>query len=149
MAEDRKENKGGIPQAYWRYIGTLLFVSAMVFSWSGIFNGNAPSRSALHYSQFMEQLDAGNIRSVSIKKELVTGEFVKEASVRQPGEKKSARVKHFQTVLPSFQGEGLLSELKEKNVKAGHTLAAWELPGADPIYKVSISPLILVLSEAR
>jgi cell division protease FtsH len=41
---------------------------------------------------------------------------VKEASIPLPGEKKSAQVKYFQTVLPSFQGEGLLSQLKEKNV---------------------------------
>jgi cell division protease FtsH len=33
-----------------------------------------------------------------------------------PGEKKPAQVKYFKTVLPSFQGEGLLSELKEKKV---------------------------------
>ena len=37
-------------------------------------------------------------------------------SVLLPGEKKPAQVKYFQTVLPSFQGEGLLSQLKEKNV---------------------------------
>ena len=81
------------------------------------FHGNAPSRTAINYSQFMEQLGAGNIRSVSIKKELVTGEFLKETSVPQSGRKETAsQVKYFQTVLPSFQGEGLLSQLKEKNV---------------------------------
>jgi cell division protease FtsH len=116
MAEDKKEKKGGIPQAHWRYIGTLLLVSAVLFAWSGYFNGNAPPRTAINYTQFMQQLEAGNIKSVSIRKELVTGELIKEASVPLQGEKKTAQVKYFQTILPSFQGEGLLSELKEKNV---------------------------------
>jgi cell division protease FtsH len=116
MVEDKKDNRGGIPQAYWRYIGAFLFISALLFAWGGNFNGSAPSRIAINYSQFMEQLGAGNIRSVSIKKELVTGEFLKEASVPLQGDNQPAQVKYFQTVLPSFQGEGLLSQLKEKNV---------------------------------
>ena len=116
MAEDKKDKRGGIPQAYWRYIATFLFVSAVLYAWGGLFTGNAPQRTAINYSQFMEQLGAGNIRSVSIKKELVTGELIKEVSVPLPGNTKASQVKYFQTVLPSFQGEGLLSQLKEKNV---------------------------------
>jgi cell division protease FtsH len=117
VAENKKDKKGGILNIYWRYIATLLIVFAFMYAWGGLFTATAPSRTAINYSQFIEQLSAGNIKSVSIKKELVTGEFLKEASVPQPGEKKpAAQVKYFQTVLPSFQGEGLLSQLKEKNV---------------------------------
>jgi cell division protease FtsH len=64
----------------------------------------------------MEQLSAGNIKSVSIKKLLVTGELGKDVSIQLQGEKKPSKVKYFRTVLPSFQGEGLLSQLREKNV---------------------------------
>jgi len=64
----------------------------------------------------MMQLNDGNIKSVSIKKLLVTGEFTKEVSIQSQGDKKPVRVTYFQTVLPSFQGEGLLSQLREKNV---------------------------------
>jgi len=64
----------------------------------------------------MEQLNAGNIKSVSIKTLHVSGEFVKEVNIQFQGEKKPANVKYFQTFLPSFQGEGLLSQLREKNV---------------------------------
>ncbi len=97
-------------------MATVLIVSAFLYTSSGLFTGNAPARTLMNYSQFMEQLDAGNIRSVSIKKGLVNGELLKEASVPQAGEKKSEKVKYFQTILPSFPGEGLLSQLKEKNV---------------------------------
>lgn len=64
----------------------------------------------------MSQLNDGNIKSVSIKKLLVTGEFTKEVSIQSQGDKKSVKVTYFQTVLPSFQGEGLLSQLRDKNV---------------------------------
>ena len=55
----------------------------------------------------MEQLDAGNIKAVSIKKLLISGELAKEVSMQLPGEKKPAQVKYFETVLPAFQGEAI------------------------------------------
>jgi len=58
----------------------------------------------------------GNITSVSIKKLQVTGELTKEISTQSQGETKPAKVKYFKTFLPSFQGEELLSQLREKNV---------------------------------
>lgn len=116
MAEKKTDNKGGIPNIYWRYIATLLIVSAFIYVWGGIFNGNTPARPTINYSQFIEQLSAGNIKSVSIKKELLSGELLKDTGILLPGEKKPAQVKYFKIILPSFQGEGLLSQLKEKNV---------------------------------
>lgn len=117
MAEDKdkKDEKGAVPKVYWRFIAAFLAASLLIYGWD-FFSPNAPARTTINYSQFNEQLSAGNIKSVSIKKELLSGEFVKEASVPLPGAKKPALVKYFQTVLPSFQGEGLLSQLKEKNV---------------------------------
>lgn len=71
---------------------------------------------AVNYSQFMEQLDAGNIHSVNIQGLQVTGEFSKEIPLLPSGEKKSIRVKYFQTTLPTFQGEGLIAKLRDKQV---------------------------------
>ena len=116
MAEDKKDERGGIPSIYWRYLATFLAVFALIYVWGGLFNSNAPARTTINYSQFIGQLSAGNIKSVSIKKELLNGELITAVSVTLPGEKKPAQVRNFQTVLPSFQGEGLLSQLKEKNV---------------------------------
>ncbi len=116
MAEDKKDERGGIPGTYWRYFAAFLAASLVIYGWNIFFNPAAPARTTINYSQFNEQLSAGNIKSVSIKKELLDGEFLKEASVLLQGEKKSAQVKYFETVLPSFQGEGLLAQLKEKNV---------------------------------
>jgi cell division protease FtsH len=116
MTEDKKGGIGGIPNTYWRYIAVSFIVLALLYAWSNFFSTGAPAQYTINYSQFMEQLNAGNIKSVSIKKLHIEGELVKEVNIQLQGEKKPVNVKYFQTVLPSFQGEGLLSQLREKNV---------------------------------
>ena len=116
MAEDKKDNIGGIPNIFWRYIAAVVLASVVIFTWNIFFNVSPPPQYTINYTQFMEQLNAGSIKSVSIKKLLVKGEMAKEVSLQFQGEQKPAQVKYFQTVLPSFQGEQLLSQLKEKNV---------------------------------
>jgi cell division protease FtsH len=116
MAEDKKDNIGGIPGISWRYLAALLTASVLIYLWNTFFVIRPPDQYLINYSQFEEQLNAGNIKAVSIKKLLVSGELNKEVSIPLPGEKKAAQVKYFQTFLPSFQGEGLLNQLKEKNV---------------------------------
>lgn len=116
MAEDKKDNIGGLPSTFWRYILALAIASVVILAWNSFFNLGAPQQYTINYSQFMEQLDAGNIKSVSIKKLLVDGELVKDVSIQLPVEKKPVQVKYFQTVLPAFQDEALLPELREKKV---------------------------------
>ena len=116
MAEDKKSGIAGIPNMYWRYIAAFLIFFSFIYVWNVFFSTGAPEQYTINYTQFMEQLNAGNIKSVSIKNLHVAGEFVKEVRIQFQNEKKPANVKYFQTVLPSFQGEGLLSQLKEKNV---------------------------------
>lgn len=116
MAEDKKGGIDGIPGTYWRYIAVFFIVSIFLYAWNSFFSTGAPAQYEINYSQFMEQLNADNIKSVSIKKLLVSGELAKEVSLQMQGEKKPTQVKYFQTVLPSFQGEELLPQLREKNV---------------------------------
>jgi cell division protease FtsH len=116
VAEDKKDNIGGLPSNFWRYILALAIASVVILAWNSFFNLGAPQQYTINYSQFMEQLDAGNIKSVSIKKLLVDGELVKDVSIQLPVEKKPIQVKYFQTVLPAFQDETLLPELREKKV---------------------------------
>jgi len=116
MAKDKKDNIGGIPSIYWRYIAAVAIASVLIYLWNTFFVTRPPEQYTINYSQFMEQLDAGNIKSVSIRKLLISGELAKEASIQFPGEKKPAQVKYFQTVLPTFQGEGLLPQLRGKKV---------------------------------
>src|SRR3989338_1852558 len=116
MAADKKSPIAGITGTYWRLIAVFFILSLLLYVWSGFFSTGGPQKHTINYSQFMMQLNDGNIKSVSIKKLLVTGEFTKEVSIQSQGDKKHVRVTYFQTVLPSFQGEGLISQLREKNV---------------------------------
>ncbi len=116
MAADKKNPIAGITGTYWRLIAVFFILAVLLYVWSGLFSAGGPQKHTINYSQFMLQLNDGNIKSVSIKKLLVTGELTNEVSIQSPGEKKPAQVKYFQTFLPAFQGEGLLSQLREKNV---------------------------------
>jgi cell division protease FtsH len=101
----------------WRMGIVLVLVFLIMLVWSQYFAPSGPEeRYDISYSRFIEQLNAGNIKSVSIKKLQVTGEFIKEVNITYPGQKKPQVVRDFQTYLPSFQGEGLLAELEKKNV---------------------------------
>ncbi len=94
----------------------VLLVFLVMFLWSQYFAPSGPQRYDINYTKFIEQLGAGNIKSVSIKKLEVTGEFVRKVDITYPGEKKPVAVTEFRTYLPSFQGEDLLAELEKKNV---------------------------------
>ncbi len=100
----------------WRISFTLLLTAVIFFFWSQFTSVNGPKEYIISYSQFNEQLNSGNITSVTIKNLQVNGELKNETALRISGEKEAKQVKYFQTFLPSFQGENILSSLKEKGV---------------------------------
>ena len=104
MADDKKDKdlmqKFKSPQ--WRIVITVLLFFLVFYLWSQFFTPEPSKRQSVSYSQFVEQLDAGNIKSVTIKNLQVNGEFVKGISITPPEQKKAVTVKEFQTFLPSF-----------------------------------------------
>jgi len=100
----------------WRIVIAILIIFFFLYVWGQFFNLGRPVHYTISYSQFIEQLNVGNIDSVRIKNLEVTGSLNKEVNIQLPGEKKTTTVKDFQTFLPSFQGEGLIAKLEEKNV---------------------------------
>jgi len=113
-AEEKLTDKLKSPQ--WRAIITSLLIFAFLILWTQYFSDNNQVLYNISYSKFVEQLDAGNIKSVSIKKLVVTGAFNKDIQVTVPGEVKAVTVKNFRTFLPLFQGEALMEKLEEKHV---------------------------------
>lgn len=105
-----------IKSPQWRVGLAVLLGLLFIYIWSQFFNPGVSQQYSVSYSQFIAQLGAGNIKSVTIKNLVVSGEFVKEINIQLTGEKKTIAVKKFQTFLPSFQGEGLIAKLEEKNV---------------------------------
>ncbi|MBI5632642.1 MAG: ATP-dependent metallopeptidase FtsH/Yme1/Tma family protein [Nitrospirae bacterium] len=131
-----------MPSIFWRYIAAIALATVVIFTWNIFFNVSPPPQYTINYTQFMEQLNAGTIKSVSIKKLHVTGELAQEVSIQLLQEQKPVKVKYFQTVLPSFQGEQLLSQLKEKNVSI--TIE----PGEQGIFQqflIGLLPWVLII----
>jgi len=116
MADNKTKISDKIKSPHWRVGAAFILISILLFLWSQFFNLRGPEQYNISYSQFIEQLNAGNIKSVTIEGLQVNGEFIREINIQSPGEKRTTAVKNFQTFLPSFQGEGILSELEKKNV---------------------------------
>jgi cell division protease FtsH len=144
--KDPRGDKGDItdkmknPQ--WRALAAALLIFVFLLVWSQFFAPTGPMQYEITYTQFMEQLDAGNIKSVLIKNLKVSGVFDKEVSITMPQAKKPVAVKNFDTYLPSFQGEGLMAKLEEKkvaiNVEPQEKSAFWQIV-------IGILPWVLII----
>jgi len=116
--DDKKTLKDKLKDPQWRAIIASLLVFLLLYLSSQYFStGQGEARYSIDYSKFIEELDAGNIKAVSIKNLRVNGEFDKEVNITLQGQKKPVAVKEFDTYLPSFQGEELISKLQAKNVR--------------------------------
>jgi len=116
MDEDKTKMFDRFKSPQWRIVIAVLLIFLFFYMWGQFFYSRTNELYNISYSQFIEQLNANNIKSITIKDLLVSGEFIKEINIQLTGEKKTAAVKYFQTFLPSFQGEGLIAKLQEKNV---------------------------------
>lgn len=112
----------------WRLGIVFLLILVFLYFWGQLLTITGEISYKISYSMFIDQLDLHNIKSVSIKELQVTGEFFEEVNIFLPGGKEPTPVKKFQTLLPSFQGEALLSKLEEKDV----------LINVEPSEKVSV-----------
>ena len=116
MADDKKTMTDLMKSPQWRIVAAVLIFLLFMYLWNMFFRIGTPEYHTIGYSQFLEQLNAGNIHSVIIKELQLTGSLVKETPIQLPDEKSTAPVKKFHTFLPSFQGEDLIKKLQEKNV---------------------------------
>ncbi|MBL7032053.1 MAG: ATP-dependent zinc metalloprotease FtsH [Nitrospira sp.] len=68
------------------------------------------------YSQFIEQLEQGNVISVTLRDLHLSGELKKDTNIYIDADKTMQPVTFFKTNLPSFQGEELIKDLERKGV---------------------------------
>jgi cell division protease FtsH len=111
---DGKPNPIKSPQA--RLVIAIVLASIAFFFWQLTSAPQGPEYRSITYTEFLAQLDASNIKSVSIKKLRVNGELVKKTEIKPVGAPKPVSVQYFQTYLPSIQGQDLLAKLDEKKV---------------------------------
>jgi len=116
MAEEGKNISTIMKSPHSRIIAAVFLIFFFLYLWSTFFQLGTQERQTISYSQFYEQLHAGAVQSVTILDLKVDGEFSREIPLQIPGTGKAVNVKKFQTFLPSFQGDDLLSVLEEKKV---------------------------------
>jgi cell division protease FtsH len=104
---EQRPRRGGF---WWLVIG-FLAINWIVMS---VVMG-PPSRSDVSYTFFTDQLDAGNVETVTSTADTIQGEFTKAVEY-PPGSKDAARVDLFTTQRPSFATDDLLGTLEAKGV---------------------------------
>ncbi|HEX8948515.1 MAG TPA: ATP-dependent zinc metalloprotease FtsH, partial [Dissulfurispiraceae bacterium] len=98
--------------------------------------------------------DAGNVKSVTIKRLQVNGEFANEVNVELPDEKRTVPTRYFQTYLPSFQGDALLADLRKRGVDvnvepAQERSLLWQLVSGLLPWVVIIGIWIFIMRRAQ
>jgi cell division protease FtsH len=115
MAEEEKvTDKLKSPQ--WRAAIASLLIFLFLMLWIQFFPSQDQTQFDISYTRFIDELDAGNIKAVTISNLVVSGDFKNAVEISMPAEGKILPVKKFRTFLPAFQGEDLLVRLEEKKV---------------------------------
>ncbi len=95
----------------------------------------------ISYSTFVEQVEKGNVASVTVQGDEIEGSLKQEAKL-QAGSGQEESYQYFVTYLPSFGHEKLMDLLKEHNVEVK------ALPQSDPAFwyfLISFLPLLLII----
>lgn len=97
-------------------IGLVLFAVFLYFWGEMVKKEDVARRFNVTYTQFKAELEAGNVKSVTIKGLQVDGELVRPVTLAIAGDPKPREVKDFRTNLPSFESSDLLKEFDKRNV---------------------------------
>jgi cell division protease FtsH len=100
----------------WRLIFVFGITLVILYSWSLFIDVDAPKEFKINYSMFIDQLNSDNVDSVTINKLHIRGELREITDMLLQGHTTVTSVKNFSTYLPSFQGEEILTLLKERDV---------------------------------
>src|SRR4051812_20388141 len=95
---------------WWLLLGALAInwlVMSLLFT--------APTRTTVSYTFFTEQLNAGNVQTVTSTADTIQGAFKKPATY-PTGPKTKVPVEQFATQRPSFATDDLLAQLQAQNV---------------------------------
>ena len=141
--KDRLAERFKNPQ--WRVFIAFFTAAVALYLWGLFFNTATPGYYSISYTRFMEELEKGNVRSVTIKNLEVSGTFSEKVKVEieRPGQQRTIEIDHFQTFLPSFQGEGLLERMRKKGVEinvlpAGEENLFWQ-------FILTVLPWVLII----
>jgi cell division protease FtsH len=133
----------------WRAVIAFAAIFIILYLWAIYFTGAGPVIHTISYSQFIEQLNDGNIKSVSIKKLQINGELIQEVNILLPGKEKTTIVKNFKTFLPTFQGEDILSRLQENIEPTEEISLFWQFIASILPWVLIIGIFVLIMRRAQ
>src|SRR3972149_9169566 len=116
MADERKYPGNGPRGSTWKLAIFLILFGAFIYIWGQSADTGAGARQKITYTEFRNQLEAGNISSVTIEGEEVSGDFVSPVTHSPVKGQEPLRTMTFRTYLPSFQGPGIMSEFERRGV---------------------------------
>ncbi|MFP4115111.1 MAG: ATP-dependent zinc metalloprotease FtsH [Spirochaetota bacterium] len=109
--QDQGEGQGPRPSFNWRLIVPLVLIFVLLSTFINLFQG-AGSGEEITYSQFKQLVSQGEIRSVTIQGDRVTGRSTAEDAPTGLGGRTG-----FTTYVPRFGDPELLTLLEENNVE--------------------------------
>ncbi|HBG46477.1 MAG TPA: cell division protein FtsH [Deltaproteobacteria bacterium] len=117
MADERKYPDGVDRGSGWKVLIALMLFGVLIYFWGeAVDTGAQVERQRITYTEFRGQLDSGNISSVTIKGQEVTGEFRKTVEVKGPEGEGKAPASAFLTYMPPFQGDEIITELAKNGI---------------------------------
>lgn len=120
---------------------TILWLVALIalgfWAFGGLGNLTGPTK--ISYSEFRTQLAKGNIDSVTVQGEKITGKFVNP--VKENRNNQSVSLQQFSTIIPSFGDNELLNLLEANNVTV-QTVQQQNISWLD--IAVSVLPFLLL-----
>jgi cell division protease FtsH len=141
--DEQGPKKGGMPGC-----STPLIVLLLVFAFApllfGMFGGTAADQSQISYSQFRSEVEAGNVDTVTVAGERISGELSSPLT-RTLDDGNELEVSNFVTFLPTFGDEGLFELLQQNNVELitepAQTITWWSVLS-------SLLPFLLLIGIA-
>jgi cell division protease FtsH len=128
---------GNFSRFQWIWAALLLILLLLLFRSSG------PSSVNLPYTDFVKQIQKGNVKEITVKEKQITGTFKTTYKVSADSTKRdTTSYAHFSSVLPSFGDPSLMKMLEENgvtvNAEAGDN--SWLGP-----FLITILPWVLIL----
>ncbi len=114
--DPEEEKPSSIPGRPKRIIAAAVIGLLIFYFWGRLVAPTQPAKYPISYSQFLQQLDASNVKSVVLTKLELSGELANKTNLKPTNGDKTVPVQYFETNLPAFGGEDLLQRLNSKHV---------------------------------
>src|SRR3990172_311566 len=127
----------------WKIVIALLLFGVFIYFWGQSVKTSGPGeRQRITYSEFVRELEAGNIATVTIKGQEVAGRFNRPIPADIPG-REGATAAGFVSYLPPFQGQEIIEEFRRQGINVdvepdGERSALWS-------FVVLMLPWVLII----